>query len=146
MQRTMEDPLAELPGYILRRASIATMNRLHEHLAPLGLRATEASVMLLIGAHEGVTQSDVGRLLGIKRANMVPLTAKLEGRGLLGRKHINGRSQGLFLAEVGQALLKELRLTIARHEQDTLDRVPAHLRQHVIPILVAIWGGEGEPG
>lgn len=142
----MEDPLAELPGYILRRASIATMTRLHGHLAPFELRATEASVILLIGAHEGVTQSDVGRLLGIKRANMAPLTAKLEGRGLLVRKQINGRSQGLFLTPAGQALLGKVRSAISRHEQETLARVPEHLRQHVIPILASIWGGEGEAG
>ena len=44
----MDDPLGYLPGYVLRRASIATMGRLHQHLGVHDLRATEASLILLI--------------------------------------------------------------------------------------------------
>ena len=67
----MDDPLGYLPGYVLRRASIATMGRLHQHLGAHDLRATEASLILLIGERTGLTQSEAGRSLGIKRANMV---------------------------------------------------------------------------
>ena len=91
----MTDPLIHLPGYVLRRASIATMKRLNDHLSALDLRATEASLILLIGSRGGLTQSEAGRILGIKRANMAPLTAKLEARGLLARRQISGRSQEL---------------------------------------------------
>ena len=138
----MDDPLNQLPGYVLRRASIATMGRLHDHLAVHDLRATEASLIMLIGDREGITQSEAGRVLGIKRANMVPLTAKLETRGILTRTQMDGRSQGLALTKSGSVILRQVRAAIAKHEDETIKRVPEELREHVIPIRTAIWGQE----
>lgn len=142
MMLCMDDPLNQLPGYVLRRASIATMGRLHDHLAVHDLRATEASLIMLIGDRAGITQSEAGRVLGIKRANMVPLTAKLEARGILTRTQMDGRSQGLALTKSGSVILRQVRAAIAKHEDETIKRVPEELREHVIPILTAIWGQE----
>ena len=143
MGQGMDDPLSQFPGYVLRRASIATIGRLHDHLAAHDLRATEASLIILMRDREGITQSEAGRVLGIKRANMVPLTAKLEARGLLTRTQMDGRSQGLALTKAGLAILRRVRAAIAKHEDETMARVPEDLRAHVIPILTAIWGQEG---
>jgi DNA-binding MarR family transcriptional regulator len=139
----MDDPLTNLPGYVLRRASIATMGRLHEHLAVHNLRATEASLILLIGSTVGLTQSDAGKLLGIKRANMTPMTAKLEARGLLARHQISGRSQELSLTPDGQKMLANVHSVITQHEDDMMSRVPEDLRAHVLPVLLALWGKDG---
>jgi DNA-binding MarR family transcriptional regulator len=136
----MDAPLDNLPGYLLRRASIASMLRLHQHLAPHDLRATEASLILLIAERTGLTQSEAGRILGIKRANMAPLTAKLELRGLVKRVQLSGRSQELALTQAGTKLLAKVRAATATHEAETLARVPEALRQHVVPILEALWG------
>lgn len=144
MVRAMDDPLANLPGYVLRRASIATMGRLHLHLAVHDLRATEASLLLLIGDRAGLTQSEAGRVLGIKRANMAPLTAKLAARGLLQRLQRNGRSQELELTPAGKRMLGKVRAVTAAHEAETMARVPEDLRPHVIPILLALWGQDNE--
>ena len=81
----MSDPLATLPGYVLRRASTAALSGLNRRLAPLGLRHVDASLLLILGARPGTTQSEAGRLLDIQRANMVPIVARLETRGLVGR-------------------------------------------------------------
>ena len=141
----MTDPLIHLPGYVLRRASIATMKRLNDHLSALDLRATEASLILLIGSRGGLTQSEAGRILGIKRANMAPLTAKLETRGLLARRQISGRSQELSLTPSGEQLLVDVRALIAQHEAETMARVPQELRAFVMPILLVLWGQDDSP-
>ena len=141
----MTDPLIHLPGYVLRRASIATMKRLNDHLSALDLRATEASLILLIGSRGGLTQSEAGRILGIKRANMAPLTAKLEARGLLARRQISGRSQELSLSPSGEQLLVDVRALIAQHEAETMARVPQELRAFVMPILLVLWGQDDNP-
>lgn len=140
----MDDPLSGLPGYVLRRASIATMGRLHRHIAAHDLRATEASLILLIGERAGLTQSEAGRILGVKRANMVPLTARLEARGVLERLQLTGRSQELALTAAGKLMLADVRASIERHEAEIMERVPEALRPHVIPILTALWGPESD--
>lgn len=139
----MDDPLTHLPGYVLRRASIATMGRLHEHLATHNLRATEASLIMLIGSTAGLTQSDAGKLLGIKRANMAPMTAKLEARNLLARRQISGRSQELSLTQEGHQMLGNVRALITRHEDEMMAHVPKDLRAHVLPVLLALWRQDG---
>ena len=135
----MPDPLRLLPGYLLRRASVATMGRLNERLATVDLRAIEASLIIIIGARPGITQSDAGRILGMQRANMAPMTAKLEQRGLLIKAQKSGRSQGLSLTDAGADLLKRVKALISDYEQELMDKVPADLRPHVVPVLRAIW-------
>ncbi|WP_197041934.1 MarR family winged helix-turn-helix transcriptional regulator [Sandarakinorhabdus oryzae] len=140
----MDDPLRQLPGYLLRRASTAMMARLHERLAPFDLRPAEASLLRLIGERAQLTQSEAGRIMGIQRANMAPLTARLEARGLISRLPMSGRAQALALTGAGRALLDQVQAAFAAQEDEIMARVPEPLRPHVRPILLAIWGPDAE--
>jgi DNA-binding MarR family transcriptional regulator len=115
--QTLHDPLDALLGYQLRRASSVMMADLSAALRETGLRPVEASIMLVIESSPGCTQSDVGRLLAIKRANMVPLIAGLFKRDLVYRAPVDGRSQALFLSPAGEAMAREAHSAIDRHEQ-----------------------------
>ena len=135
----MTDPLATLPGYVLRRASTAALSALNRRLAPLGLRHVDASLLLILGARPGTTQSEAGRLLDIQRANMVPIVARLETRELVERRRVDGRSQGLYLSGEGVTLLGQIQQVIDAHESAMLAAVPAPLRDAVLPVLQALW-------
>ena len=113
----LQDPLDDLLGYQLRRASSVMMADLASSLRETGLRPVEASILLVIGSSPGCTQSDIGRLLAIKRANMVPLIAGLVRRDLIYRAPVDGRSQALFLSPAGDALARDARRAIDTHEQ-----------------------------
>jgi DNA-binding MarR family transcriptional regulator len=140
MTRDVKDPLLELPGYVLRRASAASLAELNELLAPLGLRHAGAALLLLIDASPGITQSRAGRILDIERANMAPFVARLERRGWLKRKRVDGRSHGLMLTPEGRSALAKARAIVDAHETALLQRVPRKLRGAVLPILTALWG------
>lgn len=144
------DPLLEFPGYLMRRASVTFLADLNERLAALELRHTDSSLLQLIRANPGIRQSDAGRALEIKRANMVPLIARLEKRGLIERTPIDGRSQAINLSRSGRALAKKALAVVRSTEQALLNKVPSDLRPSVLPILLALWRGEdasadGEP-
>jgi DNA-binding MarR family transcriptional regulator len=141
----MDDPLDNYPGYALRRASGAMMMRLAARLAPLGVSFTEASILMLVAANAGVSQSDLCRALDIQRANMTPLAARLEERGLIERRPTNGRSLGLSLTASGRALAGKVRAQSEAHEEELLARVPAEHRLHLMPALRALWLGAGQP-
>jgi DNA-binding MarR family transcriptional regulator len=100
----LASPLDNLLGYRLRRASMAMMADLLAALTPLGLSAGEASFLVVVGANPGCRQSDVGRTLDIKRANMTPLVARMKARGLVTDAPIDGRSRSLTLTDDGNAL------------------------------------------
>jgi DNA-binding MarR family transcriptional regulator len=132
--------LADSTGYVLRRASSHANAEFSALLAPLGLRVAEAGLLTLIAERPGITQSEAGRLLDIQRANMTPLCARLEDRGLLARIPVDGRSHGMILGQEGKKLMERLDEAIARHEALLTARVPEQLRPHVLPVLRALWG------
>ncbi len=136
----MKDPLLNLPGYVLRRASAAALAALNERLAPLELRHADVALLMLIEASPGLTQSRAGRILDIQRANMVPFVGRLEGRGIIERRQVDGRSQALDLTGSGRMLLAKARRVVAAHEAALLKRVPKKLRPSVLPVLTALWG------
>ena len=139
--RSRVDPLARLPGYLLRRASSATVAELNERLAPLGVRHADVALLMLIDGRSGLTQSEAGRILDIQRANMAPFVARLYRRGLIERRRVDGRSQALALTAAGRSLLAESRAVVDAYERALLRRVPTDLRPMVVPILMALWKG-----
>ena len=68
----MRDPLPSFPGYALRRAANATAAELSTRLAETGLRQSDVSVLILIGANPMVTASQKWR---IRSAPLRPATS-----------------------------------------------------------------------
>ena len=139
----MADTLKSLPGYALRRAASAMMSEFAQRLAPLGLRYADVSALVLIDANAGVTASQLGRMLDIQRANMVPLLNRIEGAGLIARSPLDGKSHSLALTDAGKAKLVEAMAVIEAFEAWLLNRVPVQHRDHLKPALDALWLGEG---
>ncbi|MCB2065357.1 MAG: winged helix DNA-binding protein [Erythrobacter sp.] len=135
----MDDPLPRLPGYSLRRAAHATAAQLAVRLGELDLRQVDASVLILIQGNPQVTASALGRQLDIQRANMVPLLARLEERGLIAKEPIDGKSLGLSLTAEGEQLTTAALQVIETFEAELLARVPAPHRDHLLPALDALW-------
>ena len=134
----IKDPVNDLPGYALRRVSAALMSRLAARLARLELRPAEATVLLVIAANPGVTQSEIGRLLGIVSANMAPLAARLAERDLIVREAVDGRSQGLTLSETGRRVAQRARSIMEDLEADLLARIPKAERAAFMRVLHAL--------
>lgn len=135
------DPLKDLPGYALRRASTTVMAKLAERLSALDLRPSEASVLLIIDSNPGVTQSQIGRLLDIARANMAPLTARLAARDLIVRESAGGRSHGLTLSASGRRLTQKAQRIVAELEAELMERIPAAQRAAFLRMLKTLFTG-----
>lgn len=135
----MIDPLASLPGYLLRRASTAMFAKLARQLEVIGLTPVEGSVLTVINMNLGVTQVELCRLLDIKKANMTPRIAKLEEAGLVRRNRIDGRSSGLFLTEQGAERQKCAWDIMQAHEQNMLTQIGAEHAEHFVPALKILW-------
>ena len=139
----MSNPLADLPGYKLRRSAQAQIGILSDRLAQLGLRLSEASVLLLVGERLDITASEIGRELDILRANMVPLLKRLEKAGLAARRPIDRKSSAVILTQEGLARLDLVKRIVATFEEDLLARVPAEHQEHFEPILDALLQPDG---
>jgi DNA-binding MarR family transcriptional regulator len=135
----LHDPLAHLPGYALRRAANAMMTELSGRLEPAGLRVSDASVLMLVGGQEAMTSSDIGRILDIQRANMVPLLNRLEAARLIARVPLDRKSMAITLTPLGRKRLDEALAITEQFERDLLARIPEDHREHLVPALNALW-------
>ncbi|HWV13361.1 MAG TPA: MarR family winged helix-turn-helix transcriptional regulator [Sphingobium sp.] len=111
------NPVASRLGYRLRRSSSAMMATLGAGLELVGLRPVEATILLTIGANPGCIQSDIGRMLGIKRANMVPLITGLIQKDLVQKSPVDGRSFALSLTAGGEDVRSEADAIMTAHER-----------------------------
>jgi DNA-binding MarR family transcriptional regulator len=126
-------------GYQLRRASAALLGELAQSLAELDLRITDATILHLIDEQPDITQSALGRMLGIKRANMVPLAAGLTERGLIELGRTEGRGQGLRVTASGKALAQQTRARMSAHDVGVLPELSGEDRRLLLRRLSAIW-------
>lgn len=135
----MIDPLKSLPGYLLRRVSNSLRDELSKQLSELGLRPSEASILLLIQANAEITPSALGQMLGIKRANMVPIIARLERKDLVLRTALDGRSYGMSLTPLGKKTHAKVNDVIKSHEDDIIARIPKEDQEHFVSALKSLW-------
>lgn len=117
------------------------MSDLGSRLSAVDLRVSDASVLLLVGSAPNITASEIGRILDIERANMVPLLNRMEEAGLLERQPLDRKSLGIVLTPEGQARLEVARTILAEFEQDLIERIPEDHRPHFLPALNALWQG-----
>ena len=135
----LKDPLKELLGYRLRRVSSAMLSELSEKLVHLDLRPAEASVLVLIAANPKISQSDACRMLGMQSANMAPLAKKLQERGFIERKPLDGRSHGLTLTMEGHDLTRQVQSILDAQEAALLAKIPEEIRDAFTKGLDALW-------
>lgn len=142
-----KNPFEHLLGYHVRRLSVLVMADLSARLAPLGLKPADASVLFAVAAHSPITQSELGKLLGIQRANMTPLIAALDRRGFIQRDAVDGRSQALSLTQEGMAIHDQAWALTQAHEAQLFSMLDETERALMIGRLQGLWqdatNGEG---
>lgn len=111
------DPLDDLLGYQMRRASLASFSDLTIAFEQLELRPTEAIIIRFVQANPGCNQAEIGRALGVQRTNMVPLVAGLVDGGMIAREVADGRTNALHLTADGAALHERIAQATADNEQ-----------------------------
>jgi DNA-binding MarR family transcriptional regulator len=135
----LSNPLEELLGYQLRRASQAMLSDLVCALDEFGLRPSSVSVLELVACNPGITQSRIGQILAVERANMAPITAKLTKQGFLRRSRADGRSHGLHLTAEGKVAVVRIRKRIAAHENKFWRDAKAPEREAMLAFLKSLW-------
>ncbi len=134
-------PFDHLLGYHVRRLSVLVMADLTARLAPLGLKPADVSILFAIAAYSPVTQSDLGKMLGIQRANMAPLVAALDKRGFIQREAVDGRSQALSLTAEGLAMHDEAWALTQAHEAHMFGNLSETGRDMMAKDLRSLWQG-----
>jgi DNA-binding MarR family transcriptional regulator len=146
---TLTNSLESRLGYQLRRASAVMMADLSRELADLDLRPAEVTTLLVIAENPECSQTEVGQVLAIKRANMVPIISRLMNRGLVERRRLDGRSHALTLTEEGRKTADDAVARIDQHENrftQLFGAADAEVLFRCLPIIRAMRDAEDDEG
>ena len=140
-----DDALDAQIGYNLKRASAFALNDFAVELIEAGLRPVTYGMLALIDERPGIRAAELCRLLGMKSANMAPLLAELEERGLVERDdHAEDRRvRVLTLTPVARQAMPGWRRQVRRHEDRFLQRLTKKERATLLRLLRLIWTEEG---
>jgi DNA-binding MarR family transcriptional regulator len=129
--------LSEHLGYFIRRLQVWVFQDFIRTLAPVDIRPAQYSVLVVIAANPGLSQSDLADRLGIERARLVRVLDKLEKRGLTRRlaSPSDRRSHALRLTPAGQKTLKRAAMLAAMHEAKLIERLGPEQRKSMLTLL-----------
>jgi len=140
-----DDALDAQIGYNLKRASAFALNDFAVELTDAGLRPVTYGMLALIDERPGIRAAELCRMLGMKSANMAPLLAELEERGLVERDdHAEDkRVRVLTLTPTARQAMPGWRRQVRRHEDRFLQRLTKKERATLLRLLRLIWADEG---
>jgi DNA-binding MarR family transcriptional regulator len=135
--------LPSLMGYMLRQGQLCVYHDFFETLAAENIRPPQFSILEVVSRNPGIRPSDVAAVIGVKRANLVPLVAALEQRGFLSRTSSSGdrRAQALQLTAEGKERLKHWHTLVLPHEDRLAARLGPDGRAQLIKLLQALVRG-----
>lgn len=124
-------------GYFLRRIQVWVFQDFLRKLSRVDIRPAQYSVLAVIEANPGLSQSDLADFLGIERARLVRMLDRLERRGFAKRRASprDRRSHALYLTREGQKALKRIKTLAAQHEADLAERLGPENRRLMLDVL-----------
>lgn len=112
------DILPELIGYNLHRAEIASYRSFVRSFNGPKTTPKQFSVLLLIRANPGISQIELGKLLGMDRATTMAVVQRMQEDELLTREpsSVDRRRYELRLTRKGQTLVSRLKKHVREQE------------------------------
>jgi DNA-binding MarR family transcriptional regulator len=131
------DALGDHLGYFVRRLQVWIFQDFIRALAPLDVSPAQFSVLVMIGANRGLSQTELASTLGIERARLVRLLHRLQARGLIERRQsaADSRRHALALTPQGRALVARAKAHAARHQRRLIDRLGVERHQMMLDAL-----------
>lgn len=119
------DDLNDRLGYFVRRMQVTIFQDFIRRLARIDVSPAQFSVLVVINANPGLSQSELANALGIERARLVRMLHRLELRKLTVRlpSSADGRRHALELTREGQKLLARAKVLAAEHEAVIREKV-----------------------
>jgi DNA-binding MarR family transcriptional regulator len=124
-------------GYLIRRAQIWIFQDFIRTLAEVDIRPAQYSVLLVIEANVGLSQSALAQTLGIERARLVHLLDGLEARSLAqrARSKSDRRSHTLTLTAQGRSALARIKVLADEHEERLAQKVGVRNHKKLLRLL-----------
>jgi DNA-binding MarR family transcriptional regulator len=133
-------PLADRPGFLVRRLHQIHVALFAEECAPFGITPVQCSVLTALERDAPLDQVSLAREVGIDRANCTDVLRRLEERKLIRRvaSETDSRAKLCDLTAAGRKLLARLAPAAQRAHDRTLDALPRAERDAFVRSLVRL--------
>lgn len=124
-------------GYFLRRIQVWVFHDFLRTLARVDVRPAQYSVLAVIEANAGLSQSGLADFLGIEPARLARMLDRLEKRGFTERRQSprDRRAHALYLTREGQKALKRIKALAGQHEAHLAETLGPEKRRLMIELL-----------
>jgi DNA-binding MarR family transcriptional regulator len=132
-------------AFLLAQIGAHAAAKFAERLAPLGLAPQHAGALRLIASSDGLSQRQLGEMLGALPSRVVALVDDLERRGLVERQDDPGdrRSYALRLTDKGQQAFRAIRRIAREHEEAICAGLNVQEREQLKTLLERVSDQQG---
>jgi len=129
--------LSDRPGFLVRRLHQIHLALFAEECAGLDITPVQYSIMTVAAAQAELEQGRLGYEVGVDRATLANVVARLEARGLLRRKPSRS-DRRLKLVEItakGKLLLRKADAPALRAHARTIEALPPEAQRYFLAYL-----------
>jgi DNA-binding MarR family transcriptional regulator len=132
-----ERDLANRPGFMIRRLHQIHLALFAEECAGFEVTPVQYSVLSVIAHRPGMDQSQISEEVGVDRATLANVVARLEDAGLLKRivSRLDRRQKLLSLTPSGRTVLNRMRGPVERAHERTIAPLSPQKREKFMELL-----------
>jgi DNA-binding MarR family transcriptional regulator len=131
------DNLGSRAGFLIRRLHQIHLALFAEECAAFGVTAVQFSLLSVLAAQPGLDQAALGFAVGVDRATTANVVARLEKRGLVGRRSnaTDRRVKQVELTAAGRRLVTRIDPHARRAHARTMETLPPAERARFVAAL-----------
>jgi DNA-binding MarR family transcriptional regulator len=135
-----ERDLAQRPGFLIRRLHQIHVALFAEECLGFDVTPVQYSIMSVIAQQPGLDQSQISEEVGVDRATLANVVARLEASGLLKRitSRLDRRQKLLTLTPKGKSLMSRMREPVFRAHARTIETLAPQDREVLLGLLATL--------
>ncbi len=143
-----ERELASRPGFLIRRLHQIHLALFGEECSDFDVTPVQFSIMSVIGQQPGLDQSQISEEVGVDRATLANVVARLEAASLLRRatSRLDRRQKLLTLTPKGKSLLARMQAPVFRAHARTIAALSADEQAQFMSLLARLVNAGNEHG
>lgn len=133
-------------AYHIRRAQLASFRDFARHVQRPRATPTQFATLVLVEANPGLSQVELGGVLGMDRATTMSVVDKLQQRRWLRRRRstVDRRKHALHLTPTGEKALAAMKRRVLAHERAYGRRLSTAQSRQLLRLLRRLLGESAE--
>ncbi|MCE2563274.1 MarR family winged helix-turn-helix transcriptional regulator [Komagataeibacter sp. FNDCF1] len=132
--------ILDRPGFLIRRLHQIHVSLFIEECGAFDITPVQYSIMSMVELHPGKDQNELGLSIGVDRATLANVVARLEKRALLKRENAthDRRVKQVYLTAQGRDILAKMAEPARRAHSRTIEALPDDARTAFIQALLVL--------